>query len=232
MLVIWLPTSTRGQVVEDDPYLNSVLKCGKIYDGITQAKDVGRQRAEYPITANWEGFEHPDEPDTQIKYQFAIISQEVLTQTIVDTSYYATPAKRCRDNDGLEGFKPDVVGWTTLIFKGERETVDAAGALRVNDLDLKYGYRYYVILKAQLNDEIIYTNTDGVYITKRTGYDDEGDDDESDLPGWAIGLIAAACSLCCLIILLLILIAIAKVVRKDDDKYAQNIPRNANPEKI
>eukprot|EP01103_Thecamoeba_quadrilineata_P000684 TRINITY_DN10597_c0_g1_i1.p1 TRINITY_DN10597_c0_g1~~TRINITY_DN10597_c0_g1_i1.p1 ORF type:complete len:238 (-),score=43.76 TRINITY_DN10597_c0_g1_i1:191-904(-) len=221
-----LSTFAFPQLVSGD----SVLKCGKVFDGISKGRDIGRQKASYPITANWEGFTHPDKPDSEAQYQYAIISQDVLTQTVLDTSYYAPESKRCRDNDGLEGQDPDVIGWTTLTFKGKTRTKDTFGALREDDLDLKNGYRYYTILRVQLGEEVLYTNTDGVYITDRDNYDD--DDDDDDLPGWAIGLIVAASALCALVILLLILIAIAKTVRGEQDKYAVTVHRNENLDKV
>jgi len=97
---------------EDDGF----VKCGYLYDGITREKDVGRQKKSYPISANWKGFTHDEDKDAKIKYQFAIVSQEVLTETILHSGPEAPTEKRCRYDDGLEGFKPDVVGWTTLTF--------------------------------------------------------------------------------------------------------------------
>jgi len=200
---------------EDDGF----IKCGYLYDGITREKDVGRQKEDYPISANWKGFTHNEDKSAKVKYQFAIISQEVLTEAVLYSGPEAPTRKRCRRDDGLEGLEPDVVGWTTLTFDKKKTTDDTEGAFRIYDLDLKKKYRYYVILSAQYKDEIIYTNSDGVYITSRDDYDDDDDDDHYLL----LLLLLLLIPCCCLLLLLLIIFLL--VFRNKDDKYQTVVQR-------
>jgi len=216
LLLISLLALSRADDFEDDGF----IKCGRLYDGITREKDVGRQKQDYPISANWKDFTHDDDKDAKIKYQFAIVSQDVLTESILYSGPEAPTHKRCRRDDGLEGFHPDVVGWTTLTFDKKKTTKDTDGAFRIYDLDLKKKYRYYVILSAQYKDEIIYTNSDGVYITDRDDYDD--DDDDDDLLLLLLLLLLIPC--CCLLLLLLILLFC--VFRNKDDKYQTVVQRS------
>jgi len=220
LLLLSLIVFARADDFEDDGF----IKCGHLYDGITREKDIGRQKSNYPISANWRGFTHDDDDDAQIKYQFAIISQDVLTETILYSGAEAPTKKRCRRDDGLEGFKPDVVGWTTLTFDGKKSSSDTEGAFRIEDLDLEKKYRYYVILSAQYKDEIIYTNSDGVYITDRDNFDD---DDDGEIAPYAAGLIAMAAAICCILLLLLLLLIIFLCVyRNKDDKYQTVVQRS------
>jgi hypothetical protein len=197
------------------------LKCGFLYDGISRGRDLGRQKKSYPISANWQKFTHSDNKDGKITYQFAIISQERLTKTILFSGPEAPTESRCRSDDGLEGGSPDVVGWTTLTFDGDKSTTDDEGAFRIYDLELKDKYRYYVIFSAQLGDEKIYTNSDGVYITSRDNYDDDDDDDDEYL---LLLLLLLLLIPCCLLLLLLILLLVAR--GKGDDKYKMVVQRN------
>jgi len=209
---------------DDDFEDDGFIKCGFLFDGITKEKDIGRQKDDYPISANWAKFTHDDDKDAKIKYQFAIISQDVLTETILHSGPEAPTKKRCRRDDGLEGFKPDVVGWTTLTFDGKKSSSDTDGAFRIYDLDLEKKYRYYVILSAQYKDEIIYTNSDGVYITDRDNYDD---DEEGCCAPYQAGLIAMGAAICCILLLLLLLLIIFLVAfRNKDDKYQTVVQRS------
>jgi len=216
LLISLIGLATADDDFEDDGF----IKCGYLYDGITREKDVGRQKQDYPISANWKGFTHDDDKDALIKYQFAIVSQDVLTKEILYSGPEAPTKKRCRRDDGLEGLKPDVVGWTTLTFNKKKSTKDTDGAFRIKDLDLKNKYRYYVILSATYKDETIYTNSDGVYVTDRANYDD--DDDNDDYLLLLLLLLLIPC--CCLLLLLLILFFL--VFRNKDDKYQTVVQRN------
>jgi len=195
------------------------LKCGFLFDGISRGRDLGRQKDSYPISANWQGFSHSSDKDSQITYQFAIVSQERLTKTILFSGPEASTSKRCRTDDGLEGQAPDVVGWTTLTFDGHKSTKDSEGAFRVYDLNLKNHFRYYVILSATLGSETIFTNSDGVYVTSRDNYDDDDDDDEDLL----LLLLLLILIPCCLLLLLLILLLVAR--GRGDDKYKTVVQR-------
>jgi len=153
---------------------------------------------------------------------FAIVSQERLTKTILESGPQAPVEKRCRYDDGLEGDSPDVVGWTTLTFDGEKTTSDSEGAFRIYDLELKDHFRYYVILSAKIGDQkTIYTNSDGVFITSRDNYDDDDDDDDEYL---LLLLLLLLLIPCCLLLLLLILLLVAR--GKGDDKYKMVVQRN------
>jgi len=203
---------------DDDFKDDGAIKCGYLFDGISKGRDLGRQKDSYPISANWEDFTHSDK-DSEITYQFAVVSQDRLTKTILFSGPEAPTSKRCRHDDGLEGHDPDVVGWTTLTFDGHRTTKDTDGAFRVYDLKLKNHYRYYVILKATLGSYVIYTNTDGVYITSRDNYDDDnGSDDDLLLLLLLLLLIP-----CCCLLLLLILLLVAR--GRGDDKYKTVVQR-------
>jgi hypothetical protein len=215
LLLSLLSALTLAQKFEND----GDLKCGYLFDGISRGRDLGRQKDSYPISANWEGFTHNADKNGQITYQFAIISQDRLTKTVLYSGPEAPTSKRCRYDDGLEGGEPDVVGWTTLTFDGKRSTKDSYGAFRIEDLDLKNHYRYYVILSAELGDEKIYTNSDGVYTTDRDNYDDDDDDDEEYL----LLLLLLLLIPCCLLLLLLILLLVAR--GRGDDKYKTVVQR-------
>jgi hypothetical protein len=216
LLFSLLVLSRADDDFEDDGF----IKCGRLYDGITRDYDVGRQKPDYPISANWKDFTHDDDKDAKIKYQFAIISQEVLTETILYSGPEAPTKRRCRRDDGLEGLKPDVVGWTTLTFDKKKTTKDTDGAFRIYDLDLKNKYRYYVILSASYKNETIYTNSDGVYITDRDNYDDDDDDDSNLL---LLLLLLLLLIPCCLLLLLIIFLC---VYRNKDDKYQTVVQRS------
>jgi len=220
LLLLLLSVFFSLTYAESDSFENDGdLKCGYLFDGISKGRDLGRQKKSYPISANWQGFKHDDKKDSKVTYQFAIISQERLTKTILYSGPEAPTSKRCRYDDGLEGGSPDVVGWTTLTFDGARSTTDTEGAFQKYDLDLKDHYRYYVILSAELGDEKIYTNSDGVYITNRDNYDDDDDDDEDYL----LLLLLLLLIPCCLLLLLLILLLVAR--GRGDDKYKTVVQR-------
>jgi len=216
LLISLIGFATADDSFKDDGF----IKCGYLYDGITKEKDLGRQKQNYPISANWKGFTHSSNTDALVKYQFAIISQNVLTKEVLYSGPEAPTAKRCRLDDGLEGLKPDVVGWTTLTFHNKKSTKDTDGAFRIRDLKLKEKFRYYVILSAQYKNQTIYTNSDGVYVTQRDNYDD--DDDNDDYLLLLLLLLLIPC--CCLLLLLLILFFL--VFRNKDDKYQTVVQRN------
>jgi len=195
------------------------LKCGYIYDGISRRRDLGRQKAHIPISANWIDFDQRDKGNDEIEYQFAIISEDRLTKTILFSGPEAPTARRCRTDTGLDGKDPDVVDWTTLTFKGKSSTKDSFGAFQIDVDDLKYHTRYYTLFRAQLGDEVIYTNTDGVYITNRSNYDDDDDGDEELL----LLLLLLLLIPCCLLILLLVLLLVAR--GRGDDKYKTVVQR-------
>eukprot|EP01103_Thecamoeba_quadrilineata_P002446 TRINITY_DN12401_c0_g1_i1.p1 TRINITY_DN12401_c0_g1~~TRINITY_DN12401_c0_g1_i1.p1 ORF type:complete len:234 (+),score=48.14 TRINITY_DN12401_c0_g1_i1:115-816(+) len=220
LLMLSMFALSQAQNFKDD----GPVKCGYLFDGISRGRDLGRQKKSYPISANWQDFDQRDNKNDLITYQFAIISQERLTKTILNSGPEAPTKKRCRYDDGLEGGDPDVVGWTTLTFDGKRSTKDNEGAFRIYDLDLKNKYRYYVILSATIHDEngkdeTIYTNTDGVYITERDNYDDDDDDDSEYL----LLLLLLLLIPCCLLLLLLILLLVAR--GRGDDKYKTVVQR-------
>jgi len=113
-------------------------------------------------------------------------------------------------------------GRPSLLIK-KKTTDDTDGAFRIENLDLEKKYRYYVILSAQYKDEIIYTNSDGVYITDRDNFDD---DDDGEIAPYAAGLIAMAAAICCILLLLLLLLIIFLCVyRNKDDKYQTVVQR-------
>jgi len=106
----------------------------------------------------------------------------------------------------------------------KKSSSDTEGAFRIEDLDLEKKYRYYVILSAQYKDEIIYTNSDGVYITDPDNFDD---DDDGEIAPYAAGLIAMAAAICCILLLLLLLLIIFLCVyRNKDDKYQTVVQRS------
>lgn len=193
-------------------FVNDALSidCGYIYDGPRLGVDIDRQNSNTTIQAVWEGF------GEGVKYEVAIISEDMATRTVKKSGNEAPNSTRCRDTESFNGTNPDVKGYTSV-----------KGTYFIDDnLDLVKGVRYYVVLRVSDGDEVLYTNSNGVTI----GFPDDDDDDDDEFAGWKIGLITAACVLCCLLILLLLLLLLLK--GKGEDKYTTTVHRNDNVEKL
>jgi len=197
------------------------LKCGKIWDGNTRFVEIDHTLSLTRLTANWYGFE--DKNKTVIHYQYAIISHNQATPAILASGASAPVATRCRTDDGLNMALPDTVWFRNLP--------DGSYEIEKFKMTLMKGQTYYFILRADGDNETIYTNTNGITAGKNgTFVQWVHDDDDDDFAGWKIGLITAGLVAFCLLLLLLLLIVVAK--SKGEDKYTTTVHRNDNVEKF
>jgi len=139
-------------------------QCGYVYDWGTE--NIGQQYSTNYISASWAGFQDTEneENDNKIRYEWAIISEKLATDTIRNADSEDGP--RCRTTPGFEG-KPDIQDWTEI---------DSTYASN-NKLTLFPGSVYWVVLRVTtikhskvptttvLEEEILYTNGAGITIS-------------------------------------------------------------------
>jgi len=197
------------------------LKCGKIWDGNTRQVEFDHTQSLTRLTANWWGFE--DGNKTVIHYQYAIISHDQANPVILASGAAAPVSTRCRKDAGIAMALPDTVWFRNLP--------DGSYEIEKFKMNLVKGQTYYFILRAEADNDVIFTNTNGITAgTNGTYVQWVHDDDDDDFAGWKIGLITAGLIVFCLILLLLLLIVVAK--SKGEDKYTTTVHRNDNVEKF
>jgi len=200
------------------------LSCGTAFDGDQPSVELDFQDDHHSLSFNFDGFEDSTSKDQDISYQFSIISDQLATNAIFESGSGAPPELRCRQNVGINA-TPDVVLWTGVHGDEIPHIVTQSG------LELRTGHTYYIIIRATFKNDLLYTNTDGVFIRGNgTIIYVHDDDDDHSFADWKIGLIAAGCAVFCLLLLLLLLLLVAK--GKGEDKYTTTVHRNDNVDKV
>jgi len=153
--------------------------CGYVYDWGTE--DVGRQYSTNYISASWAGFEEANDNSnikSKVRYDWAIVSDDMATNAIRLAATEEDSSSRCRNNSGISG-KPDVADWTN---------VDSTYATNYQ-LSLTPGQTYYVLLRVstttissdgQVTESVIYTNGAGITISTTTKYTRGKNNDNND----------------------------------------------------
>jgi len=143
--------------------------CGFVYDWGTE--DEGQQYSTNYISASWAGFEpSTEDPNNKVTvyYDWAIISDDVATDTIRNAGGEEDPSIRCRSESGLSE-TPDVADWAA---------VDSTYANNYQ-LSLTPGQSYFVLLRVttttlqstgKVSKSIIYTNGHAISIATETRY--------------------------------------------------------------
>lgn len=120
--------------------------CGMVLDG-ARAEDAEVQASTSSIAATWSSFEDGMERNRVLRYEWAVISEKIITQDIKDGA--------CREHTGFIG-APDVRDWEAV---GTRTQASASG------LKLREGVSYFVVVRAtKALGKQVYANTDGVVI--------------------------------------------------------------------
>jgi len=191
------------------------LSCGQVFDGPNAGHDRGEQHSTDTIQATWQGFDSGSSSNS-VNYDYAIISEALVTPAIKSSGWDAPDSTRCRRTPGfttasdVQDFRFGNVGHNLSIH--------------VSDLRLKRKITYYVIVKATQGGNVIYSNSNGIYVSP---------DDDDDLRPYQQGLIAMGCAIFCLLCLFLLLLLVLLVARgKGDDKYTTTVHRNDNVEKV
>jgi len=167
------------------------LCCGSVFFGT--GNHTNHTTRDF-IAAYWVDFDcaleknriRPPHPD--VFYQVAVISENIATLAINSSGSDKPASERCRHDSGLRaGVKPDVV---PFVWVG-RETayVNRSVALRCDTL-------YFVIVRAQDEHSVLYSNT-VAFSSPRHFCDD--DDDDALLPQWQIGLVSMAATAICVV---------------------------------
>jgi len=209
--------------------------CGKVFDGGDKDVDIDRQSSTSTIEANWDGF--PEAVDA------CVISEDKVSREIEESGNGADHKTRCRHEPGFDD-ECDVHDYVQVT--DDHYTF--------KDLKLERGSRYYVVLRYKTDNELHYSNSDGIEPDPKESDDDDGGeptddktednggghhsgdsssssgDDDDDLEDWEIGLIFMGCALCCLLLLLLLLLILAK--GKGEDKYTTTVHRNDSVHKF
>jgi len=159
-------TTTFGAPILD----NKETLCGYVYDW--GSEDVGQQYSTNYISASWAGFESTEDTNnivsSSVRYDWAIISDDLATETIRTSGTEEDPSIRCRSEVGISE-KPDVADWVA---------VDSTYANNYQ-LSLTPGQTYYVLLRVttttidetgKTTDSVIYTNGGGITISTETKY--------------------------------------------------------------
>jgi len=119
--------------------------CGVIRDGDADV-DLDVQFHDNKISASWAGFEDGKERNRVLKYEWAIVSESMMTAEMKENN--------CRDFSGLIG-RPDVMGWTLT----DKTRVSA-------NIELVRGNTYFVLVRATTAlGKQTYSNSDGIFVS-------------------------------------------------------------------
>jgi len=153
-----------------------------------------------------------------ITYEFALISSRIATKAINESGWNAPSSTRCRPNSGLNpGVQPDLVDF-------QFGHVGTNTSVLIKHQFLQHHILYYVIIRAQQGNSVIYSNSNG----QLAGHAD----DDDDLHPWQQGLIAMGCAIFCLLCLFYLLLLLIVAKRKGEDKYTTTVHRNENVDKL
>jgi len=123
--------------------------CGLVRDGLAHGTDLDVQGSTTSVSANWVDFEDGRERNRVLRYEWAVISEKVISPEIKEGA--------CRTTVGFIGV-PDVRDWEAV---GTRTQASAAG-LRLED-----GVTYFVVVRATTSmGRQVYANTDGVTVDR------------------------------------------------------------------
>ena len=121
---------------------SNLIRCGQVIDGLST--DVDTLQVNSRVQASWSGFEDGKERNRIIRYEWAIISSNIATSSVLE--------RECRITSGIRGL-PDVYGW---------QNVGTATVAIANNVNLVAGEKYYIIVRATTAlGEQRYTNSDG-----------------------------------------------------------------------
>jgi len=84
--------------------------------------------------------------------------------------------------------------------------------------------KYYVIVRAQQGNKVIYANSDGFLAGVH--------DDDDGLAPYQQGLIAMGCAIFCLLLLFYLILLLVLARGKGEDKYTTTVHRNENVDKL
>jgi len=169
MVSLFLISTTLAEVPLETGTTSSSGLCGFVYDWGTE--DEGQQYSTNYISASWAGFEpSTEDPNNKVTvyYDWAIISDDVATDTIRNAGGEEDPSIRCRSESGLSE-TPDVADWAA---------VDSTYANNYQ-LSLTPGQSYFVLLRVttttlqstgKVSKSIIYTNGHAISIATETRY--------------------------------------------------------------
>jgi hypothetical protein len=217
------------------------LSCADVYDG--RGDDVDTQTSKTVISGNWKKFS--DKDDSKVDYEYAVVSEGAAPSYVRG---YVLEKKKGKDKKDTKGkgkngkddkmnekrvpvkkcftserdIHPDVVDFTKPNKTGDRWFSNMA--------DLVVGYKYFVIVKAQMGKDTIYSHSDGVIVVNGTGGGDDDDNDDDDDVDLGLGIGLGLGLGLCLLLLLLLLIVVAR--GKGEDKYTTTVHRNENVDKI
>mmetsp|Transcript_62665 Transcript_62665/g.116548 ORF Transcript_62665/g.116548 Transcript_62665/m.116548 type:complete len:303 (+) Transcript_62665:168-1076(+) len=123
-------------------------RCGLVFDGAVRGVDVDVQGSTARVFASWTGFEDGSERQRVLRYEWAVISENLATEAVLDG--------QCRLEQGFRGH-PDVLGWINV------ESAEQASAT----VGLSRGATYYTVVRATTSFGVQkYMNSDGFTVAE------------------------------------------------------------------
>jgi len=168
ILSVLVVITTTARIPEEGGKGGNERLCGHVYDW--GGEDVGEQVSTNYISASWVGFE-PENTNNKVsvRYDWAIISDDIATDAIRNAGAEENPSIRCRSEVGILE-TPDVADWVA---------VDSTYANNYQ-LSLTPGQTYFVLLRVttttKIDEEnrpiqsVIYTNGAPITISTETKY--------------------------------------------------------------